>query len=155
MIENDESDVFVFRRALQRLCCDCLVHVVGSATEARAYLENTGSYTDTRYYHRPELIVSDFRLSGHTAVEFVRWMRADPRFAAIPLVILSGLGSRLDAREFDGLGVERILRKTGDATALAQELLPILPPALFTRGVLPPGATGLPGATPPPPASGA
>ena len=46
LIENDESDVFFFRRALSRLGYRGTVRIVTGVTDARAYLENKGPYTD-------------------------------------------------------------------------------------------------------------
>ena len=39
LIENDEADIFLFRRALAQLNFPGAVQVVGSVSEARDYLE--------------------------------------------------------------------------------------------------------------------
>jgi CheY-like chemotaxis protein len=127
LIENEQDDVFLFRRAISKLGRDCHVRVVSSATEAKSYLENTGAFKDANYYSRPDLIVSDFKLANHTALEFVQWLRRDPRFLAMPLVMLSGVTSQMNMAAFEGLNVSIFLRKTGDVHALSQSLEPILP----------------------------
>ena len=48
LIENDESDVFLFRRALAKAGYTGDLRVVGSATEARAYMENTHPFIVSR-----------------------------------------------------------------------------------------------------------
>jgi CheY-like chemotaxis protein len=130
LIENEQDDVFFFRRALSKLCYNCTIRPVGSATEAKMYLENNGQYQDAAYFQRPDLIVSDFKLAGHTALGFVQWLRVTPRFASIPLVMLSGVTSQIDPSAFDGLNVSQFLRKTGDVAALGELLRPILPGAM-------------------------
>jgi CheY-like chemotaxis protein len=100
---------------------------VGGASEARSYMENTGEFKDASYFRRPDLIVSDFRLAGHTAMDFVQWLRSDGRFADVPLVVLSAIASRLDRAPFAGLGVDRFLSKTADLEALGAALQPVLP----------------------------
>jgi CheY-like chemotaxis protein len=127
LIENDDADVFLFRRALARLSYNCRVHAVATTTQAKAYLENSGSYRDEKYYIRPKLIVSDFKLTGETALHFVRWVRNHARFNDIPIVILSGFVSRLDPALFEGLSVQSFLRKTADISELGAMLRPILP----------------------------
>lgn len=129
LIENDESDVFLFRRALYHAGWKGNVHVVGSATEARAYLENSHPFTDTHYYPRPDLIVSDFRLTGHTALEFVDWMRVQSAFAKIPIVMISGLASGLDPEKLARINPKGVIIKTGDVPKLAEALKPLLPSA--------------------------
>ena len=139
LIENDDSDVFLFRRALSKLdyCGD--VRVVGSVSEARAYMENSGSFTDKSYFRRPQLIVSDFRLSGPTALEFVRWLRNELPEAQVPVVILSGAVRAADLPLITGAGVREVIYKTPDVVALAgrlQPVLPILVGALLVSGFL-------------------
>src|SRR5688572_10374133 len=63
LIENEESDVFLFRRALSRLNFIGVVRVVGSVSEAREYLEGRGRFADRSYDPLPDLIVSDMNLS--------------------------------------------------------------------------------------------
>lgn len=93
LIENDEGDVFLFRRALAKSGYTGDLRVVGTATEARAYMENTHPFKDPLYYRQPSLIVSDFRLVGHTALEFLTWLRLQPAIADIPVAMLSGVTS--------------------------------------------------------------
>src|SRR5204862_4128758 len=96
LIENDQDDVFLFRRALAKAGYTGDLRVVGSATEARAYMENTHPFKDPLYYRQPNLIVSDFRLAGHTALEFLTWLRFQPATTHIPIVMLSGVASGLN-----------------------------------------------------------
>jgi len=132
LIENDDSDVFLFRRALSKLEYEGDVRVVGSVSEARAYMENKGSYTDASYFRRPQLIVSDFRLSGPTALDFVRWLREESKDAELPVVILSGAVRAADLPQLTSAGVNELIYKTPDVMALATRLQPILPIVLAT-----------------------
>ena len=128
LIENDESDVFLFRRALAKAGFTGDLRVVGSATEARAYVENTAPFKDPLYYRQPNLIVSDFRLAGHTALEFLTWLRLQPAVAHIPVVMLSGVASGLNAVQLAKIDPKALILKTGDVAALAASLEPLLPP---------------------------
>ncbi len=127
LIENDESDVFLFRRALAKTGYVGDLRVVGSATEARAYMENTHPFKDPLYYRQPDLIVSDFRLAGHTALEFLSWLRFQPAIAHIPIVMLSGVASGLNAERLAKIGPKALILKSGDVAELAASLEPHLP----------------------------
>ena len=127
LIEDDAADVFLFRRALAKLAYDCEVRVVATVSEAKRYMENQGEFNHPLYFRRPDLIVSDFRLAGHTSLTFVQWLRGESRFAAVPVVMLSGAISGLDPALFMGLAVNGFLRKTSDVAALGLTLRPILP----------------------------
>lgn len=129
LIENDDNDVFFFRRAVAKAGWIGDVRVVGTATEAQAYIENKHPFTDPAYYRRPQLIVSDYRLAGKTAQEFVSWLRDQPACAGIPIVILSGLTSDLVAEGLGKLKPTALIGKTVDIDKLAAALEPFLPPS--------------------------
>lgn len=129
LIENNEADVFIFRRALATAGYHGGVRVVGSVTEARAYMENVAPFTDRNYYPHPKLIVSDFRLSGPTAMEFVHWLRGSAEFADIPILIMSGAARPAEAEQLAELGAKGFIAKTGDVAVLAKVLQPFLPQA--------------------------
>jgi CheY-like chemotaxis protein len=131
LIENDDEDIFFFRRALQRLDWKGDVRVVGSASEARLYMEGEFPFDDRTYYRLPQLIVSDFRLAGHTALDFISWLRLQPTLSEVPIVMLSGVASGLDAEKFARLGARGFVPKTGDVPKLAEALRPLLPLAFL------------------------
>jgi CheY-like chemotaxis protein len=126
LIEDDEGDVFLFRRALGVLGFDCDVRIAMTVKDARAYMEHALALPTAAYYRLPALIVSDFRLGAHTATEFVHWLRRKPEFQSIPVVMLSGLVSAINEADFAGLDVTSFVRKTGDVGALSGLLLPLL-----------------------------
>ena len=127
LIEDDASDVFLFRRALSKLHYDCDVRVVASAAEAKRFMLNEGEFKHSTYFRTPDLIVSDFKLAGDTGLTFVQWLRAQSQFANTPLVMLSGPTSGMDPALFIGLTVNSFLRKSPDVVVLGATLHPLLP----------------------------
>ena len=128
LIENDENDVFFVRRAIAKTGWHGDVRVVGTATEARAYLENAVPFQDRAYFRPPQLILSDYRLAGHTALEFVAWVRGEPVLGEIPIVIISGVVSGIPPAILDKINPEGFIRKSGDIEKLSAALRPFLPP---------------------------
>lgn len=131
LIENDEGDVFLFRRALSRVNYSGSVRVVGSVSEARAYLEGGGPFRDREYYPVPDLIVSDMNLPGPTGNDFLEWLREEERFADIPLVFLSGSFQPSDKVRSTELGANSFFAKSGDIEKLVERvehMLKFLPP---------------------------
>jgi CheY-like chemotaxis protein len=131
LIENDEGDVFLFRRALSRLNYDGGVRVVGSVTEARAYLEGLGPFADRTYYALPDLIVSDMNLSGQTGNDFLEWLRQNPAFCELPFVFLSGSFGPADKARADELSAGSFFVKSGDINVMVERvahMLKFLPP---------------------------
>ncbi len=132
LIENDEADVFLFRRALSKLNYAGDVRVVGSVSEARSYVENTGSYRDAQYFCKPDLIVSDFRLNGPTALEFIRWLRRESTCPELAVAILSGAVQASEVPQLLEAGADDLIIKTPDVQLLASRLKKLLPSVSVT-----------------------
>jgi two-component system, response regulator len=131
LIENDEADVFLFRRAMSQLDFKGTIRVVDSVHHARDYLEGRGEYSDRRYYPVPDLIVSDMNLPGAFGNVFLEWLRKDERFVALPFVFLSGTFLPPDKAWAEKLGAEGFFHKTGDIEVMkerVQKMLKFLPP---------------------------
>jgi CheY-like chemotaxis protein len=126
LIENDEGDVFLFRRALSRLNYNGSVRVVGSVTEARSYLEGAGGFSDRNYYVLPDLIVSDMNLSGQTGNEFLEWLRDQPEFCNIPFIFLSGSFGPADKARSAELSPTGFFTKSGDIDVMVERVAHIL-----------------------------
>ena len=70
----------------------------------------------------PALILLDMRMPRMDGFEFLSRLRADPRWADLPVVIVSGLGEDLlraiNAKAAEGLGVAGIFAKPFDIPTL-------------------------------------
>jgi CheY-like chemotaxis protein len=133
LIENDPEDIFLFRRALARAHYGGEVRVVGSAREARAYLEGERPFHDRDYFRRPHLIVSDMSVHRETGHAFLAWLQQDARFRDVPLVFFAGAYTPTDRERTAPLGAKKFLEKTGDISLMTeriQELLAFLPPEI-------------------------
>ena len=127
LIEDDANDAFFFSRVLSKLAYPCEMRVVGSVEEAQRYMTNSAPFADPVQFRHPDLIVSDFRLPGDTALTFVQWLRTQPDLQNTPVVMLSAAASAMDPALFVGLAVRSFLRKTPDMGALGARLEPFLP----------------------------
>ena len=94
--------------------------------EARDYLEGRGTYANRRYYPLPDLIVTDFKMRGQTGVEFLRWLRAEKRYAEIPVVMFSGTASPQDKAAALENGALAFFAKSGDFGAVCRNVDGIL-----------------------------
>ena len=127
LIENDESDVFLVRRALGKADWRGELRVVGSISEARAYVENTFPFENKAYFRRPDLIISDYKLNSQTALDFLLWLQSMPAYSNIPVVVLSGVRSHIPPEHLSLMKVSAFLLKNPDVSKLADLLKPFLP----------------------------
>ena len=122
LLENEEHDVFIFRRALSKLEFPGVVRVVSNTTQAKAYLLGTGEFQGRDYYPLPDFIVSDLKMHGETGLDFLHWMRQQPAFSHIPFFVLSGSGLAEDQAKAMALGAKSYFTKSGDFPVAVEQV---------------------------------
>ena len=114
LLENDENDVFWFRRALTACQVEADLRIVVNVTQARDYLAGRGEFSDRAYYRMPDLIVTDFKMHGQTGVEFIRWLRQESTYKELPVVMYSGTALPKDKAAALDSGALAFFQKSGD-----------------------------------------
>jgi CheY-like chemotaxis protein len=122
LVEDDEGDVFFFRRALTSCKFDGDVRVVENAWEARDYIEGRGRFSDRGYFALPDLIVSDLHLPGASGVDFVKWVREHPEYRSIPIIVWSGSRTGKELQNILAAGASAYQVKTPEFNALCQNV---------------------------------
>ena len=126
LLENEENDVFFFRRALTALDFRGQVRVVPNTSQAREYLEGRGAFRDRLYYPLPDLIVSDLKMPGQTGIEFLQWLRTHPDYGRIPFVMFSGSALPQDREAALRDGARAFFTKSGEFTTTRERVREIL-----------------------------
>lgn len=126
LLENDESDVFFFRRALSACHAEVDVRIVETVSQARDYLENKGTFGDRLYYRRPDLIITDFKMHGQSGVEFIRWLVKNQNYKEIPVVMYSGTALPQDRDAALASGAVAFHCKSGDFRQVCDTILAML-----------------------------
>ena len=83
---------------------------------------------------RPDLIVLDWMMPGKTGLEVARELRADPRTAAIAILMLTAMGQEKDKKEGLAAGVQAFLVKPFSPLDLLEKVQAVLRVAEFCRG---------------------
>jgi two-component system, chemotaxis family, response regulator Rcp1 len=126
LLENDASDIFLFRRALARLGYRGSIRTVTGVSEAISYLQHRGSYDNPEYSPRPDLIVCDLKLFASTGTEMLQWIRTQDEFRHIPVVMLSGSALPSDESHAHELGARAFYMKSGDIDEMTDRMRSLL-----------------------------
>src|SRR5262245_49372077 len=89
-LEDDEHDIFFLKRAFANRAPDLQIRNVANISEAIDYLDGGGDYSERDRYPLPALIVSDVSIPGGSGFQFVRWIRENPRWSDLPIILLTG-----------------------------------------------------------------
>jgi CheY-like chemotaxis protein len=111
IVEDDENDVFLLRRALAEMS-DLSVRAVHDGLEAQRYLRGLDQFSDREKYPLPDVIVCDHNMPECNGVEFTRWFRGEPAWKDIPLIFFSRAWAQHLVNLLVELGVDLCLRKS-------------------------------------------
>lgn len=89
LLQNDEKEIFNFRRALMAARFDGRTRLVFNLRETYDYLNGVGRYADRRYYPIPHLIVIDPSLAAGDLGSLLSWLRTCEATPDVPIAIVS------------------------------------------------------------------
>ena len=93
IIEDNESDAMLMREAIKETLMENNVMLVNDATEAVKLLNKKEKYAKAP---RPDLILMDLRMPNFNGFEFLQIVKKDPRFASIPVIVMTGSDEETD-----------------------------------------------------------
>lgn len=114
LIEDNEDDVALVRRALSKAKVLNPLQVAHSGEEALEYLVGTGRYANRSEYPLPELILLDLKLPGIDGFQVLRWIRQQPGLKALRVVVLTSSNELHDATLAYQAGANSFLVKPVD-----------------------------------------
>jgi len=114
LVEDQENDVVLVRRAFERGQILNPLMVVHSGQEAMAYLAGEGKYRNREDYPLPELMLLDIKMPGSDGFEVLRWVRAQSDFSGLIIVMLTSSDRVYDVNQAYKLGANSFLVKPLD-----------------------------------------
>jgi CheY-like chemotaxis protein len=89
LVEDDENDAILLRRALGRADPEANLQWVHDGAVAIDYLLGNSRFSDRATYRMPSVILSDLKMPRCSGLELVRWVRRQPSFGTMPFIIFS------------------------------------------------------------------
>ena len=89
LVEDNQSDVELTRRALQKSRIANELIVAEDGQKALDYLFGSGAYADRDISIMPALVLLDLKLPKVPGLEVLRRIRADDNLKQVPVVILT------------------------------------------------------------------
>ncbi len=90
MADDDEDFVFLMKLAFQRAHIPTPVHAVHNGVEIIDYLQGLHEIAGRPGLRPPALVILDAHLRLLTGYQVLEWIRLQPKFAALPVIILTG-----------------------------------------------------------------
>ena len=120
LVEDDETDIFLLRRAFRNARIANPLIEVRDGQAAIQYLSGEGDYADRARYPIPFLILLDLRLPKLSGFEVISWVRDQPQLANLIVVVLTASDHVPDVTKARDLGANSYLVKPGNFEELVQ-----------------------------------
>ncbi len=121
LAEDDDNDVIFIRRAFARRHSLGRLVTVADGEHVIPYLRGTGCYADRQNHPFPDVLILDRRMRALSGLDVLVWLRSEPRFRALPVLVLSNGFPPDELAAIEALGAAHAVK-----TILASELPQIL-----------------------------
>lgn len=111
LVEDNPNDVELTLHAFEKRRLANRIQVVRDGAEALDYLFCTGAYGWRSRAEIPRLVLLDLKLPKVSGIEVLRRIRADPRTALVPVVVLTCSREEQDIIESYRLGANSYIVK--------------------------------------------
>jgi CheY-like chemotaxis protein len=105
LAEDDENDILLVRRAFDRAKIPNPLFIVHSGQETIDYLSGKDSFADRARFPLPGVLLLDLKMPGLDGFDVLAWLRTQPRFDTLPVVVLSSSKLQPDIDRSRQLGV--------------------------------------------------
>ncbi len=111
LVEDNPNDVKLALRAFKKHHLANHVEVARDGAAALDFIFCTGPYEGRSIENQPRVILLDLKLPKVSGLEVLERIKADPRTASIPVVVLTSSSQEQDMVESYRLGVNSYIRK--------------------------------------------
>lgn len=111
LVEDSDDDVFLMKRTLNAAGVINPMQVVGDGAQAIDYLAGNGAYADRASFPLPAVVFLDLKLPLRSGLEVLAWIRAQPAFESLLVIVLTSSDEPSDLRRAYSLGASSYLVK--------------------------------------------
>jgi len=111
LAEDNENDIVMLRRAARNARFTNPISIVNDGEEVIAYLQGDGKYADRRHCPLPGLLLLDLKMPRKNGFEVLQWLREQPQFTDLQVVVLSSSDEIRDINRAYELGANSFLVK--------------------------------------------
>ena len=118
--EDEETDVFLLRRAFERAGVAVNPMFVRDGQETLDYLEGLGEFSDRSKFPLPAIIVLDIKMPRMNGFDVLSWLKSNREHHSTPVIMFSGSDDLRDIERAYELGANVYMMKPAEADQLLQ-----------------------------------
>jgi CheY-like chemotaxis protein len=118
LVEDNEDDVFLMKRALKSAGIMNPLYVVDDGQQAVDYLSGSGAYADRATFPMPAIVFLDLKLPLKNGLDVLQWIRRNPEHEGLVVLVLTSSNEPTDLKRAYALGANSYLVKPPTAEQL-------------------------------------
>jgi len=111
LAEDSEDDELLFSYSWHRARLEGTLFVVRDGDETIAYLQGKGPFADREKFPLPKALILDLVMRKRSGWEVLQWIRNQPQFDHLQIVVLTGSARAGDVQRAYKLGANSFLVK--------------------------------------------
>ena len=111
LVEDNPDDAFFMCRALEDAGVTTPVIHLQDGREAIAYLSGSNQYADRARHPLPSIVFLDLNLPFKTGLQVLEWLRQQPKFAKLVVIVLTSSNEPVDLSRAYRLGANSYVVK--------------------------------------------
>ena len=111
VVEDAETDALLIRRTLSKAGVPNPRYFVQSGEDAISFLRGVGPYSDRNTFPLPAVVLLDLKLPGIDGFEVLQWIRKNPDFSELRVIVLTTSEKMRDVTKAYRLGANSFLVK--------------------------------------------
>ncbi|PSB14179.1 two-component system response regulator [filamentous cyanobacterium CCP2] len=112
LVDNDFGFLILAMDAIRATTSVAIAFQIAlDGAEAINYLRGEVEYTDRARYPLPDLVLSQMNLTGMSGLDLLAWIKRQPQFQDLPVILMYSEQDAVSADEAQQLGASLILSK--------------------------------------------
>jgi CheY-like chemotaxis protein len=114
-VDDEENDVYFMRTAFRKEGLHQALRTVGNGREAIDYFAGNAAYADRERHPLPSVVLLDLNLPLISGFEVLKWLRQQPEFRDVSVVVFSSSTREEDKVRAKELGADEYVEKPKSA----------------------------------------
>ena len=111
LVEDDDDEIHLMKKALAKGGLGNPLQIINHGGDVIPYFEGKGEYGNREQYPLPGLMFLDLKLPGISGLYLLAWIKGNPEFRHIPVVVFTSSDDPEDLRRAYQFGANSYLIK--------------------------------------------
>jgi CheY-like chemotaxis protein len=111
LAEDLESDALLVEHAFRKAHIQNPIVTVRNGREAVSYLRGEGAFNDRSKFPLPIFVLADITMPEMSGFELLDWIRKDPKFRQLPVIVITSSQNPVDKEKSHTLGATEFFVK--------------------------------------------